>query len=83
MRKLRYGHINVLSSITHNGNEYLYFSVYDGLVVQWQRGADTLNVKTHAELNSPDLECFSLSYASAKPTMRDAKAAIVDYCNGK
>jgi hypothetical protein len=79
--RVKYAHINHFSTSVVNGHEYLFFTTWHGQYYEWQRGSNTINVKSAPSYESPDLDCFSLSYAKSNPSMRDAKICIMDYIN--
>lgn len=78
---MKYTHINLEVTLNHNGHEYLYFTTYLGQYYEWQRGSQTINVKARPSYESQDLDCFSMSYDKATPSMRDAKCCILSYVN--
>lgn len=79
--KVKYSNITLSGTVMHKGHEYLYFTIDGDTFYEWQRGSQTINTKAAPHYESQDLECFSMSYAKEKPTVRDAMSCILDYVN--
>ena len=80
--KIKYGDIDLHSIQLNRGHEVHYFTCYshDGYYFEWQKGARTINLKSHASYQAQDLDCFGMDPRTA-PTMRNAKSCIVEWIN--
>lgn len=81
MEKVKYSEIAVCKVEPRGTKEMVYFELPNGMFVEWQRGAQTLNVKAEARYEAQDQHCFSLDYAKRNPTVREVKSAIVAWLN--
>jgi hypothetical protein len=81
MDKVKHSDIAVHSVVPRGAKEMVYFELPNGKFVEWQRGAQTLNVKDEPRFEAQDQECFSLDYTKRDPTVTDVKRAIVAWLN--